>query len=388
MSDSVTQSLISALEAQGHSPDLIVRYVEHIASFTRYVRLTMRPVMPEHFSSYQARLLIDERVSGDALMEVVAALRFFCCVTLKKPWKIHALSPLRIRLIEDMRIRNYSPHTMRDYTRRIALFAKHYGRSPDLLGAVEVRSFLVYLSSKAKASHGVLNAFTSALRFFYKVTLDKPEVVARVPSAKKEQHLPVVLAKEQVLEFLAGIPNLKYRAVLTTCYGAGLRISEAVHLKVSDIDSARMVLNVRQGKGKKDRTVPLAEALLVILREYWLVERPRDWLFPSSMTNGPISAHSIERACLAARKRAGIKKKVTVHTMRHCFATHLLDAGTNIRVIQLLLGHSSLRSTEIYTHVSTEALLSTKSPLDIPLAPAQGSTTPLPQKSAEEQLSA
>jgi site-specific recombinase XerD len=382
------QAMIRGLEAQGFSPDRIARYVEHIARFTQYVRLTMRPVSSEHCMSYQARLLIDERAPGDLLKEVVEALRFFYCVTLKKPWKVQALSPLRVQMIEDMRIRNFSVHTMRDYTRRIALFAKHYGRSPDLLGEAEVRNFLVHLSSTGKASFGVLNAFTSALRFFYRATLDRPEVVVRIPSARKEKQLPVVLSKEQILEFIAGIPNLKHRALLATCYGAGLRISEATHLKVIDIDSARMVLNVRQGKGKKDRAVPLSEILLVILREYWRLEQPRDWLFPSTMTNGPISTHSIGRVCLKARRLAGIKKKVTVHTLRHCFATHLLDAGTNIRVIQILLGHSSLRSTEVYTHVSTQALLSTKSPLDIPLPQAPGTKPGLPPESPKEQKSA
>jgi len=388
MTDPDIQSMISALEVQDYPPDLIDRYVKYVRGFIRYVRLTMRPLSPEHFLSYQTHLLIDEKVSAVALMEVVSALKFFYCATLNKPWKIYPISMLRIRMIEDMRIRNFSPHTIRNYTRRIAQFAKHCGRSPHLLGQEDVRKFLVYLSSEAKASSGIRNAFCSALRFFYNVTLDKPDVVGRVVSAKREKRLPVILSKEQVLEFLAQVPNLKYRAILTICYGAGLRIAEATHLKVSDIDSVRMVLNIHQGKGKKDRTVPLSQNLLRILREYWLVARPKDWLFPSSLTEGPICTHGVQRVCLKARKRAGIEKKVTVHTLRHCFATHLLDAGTNIRVIQVLLGHATINSTQIYAHVSTTALLSTVSPLDTPLPKAGGSTTASPAKRTKQKQSA
>src|SRR4029450_7451660 len=218
----------------------------------------------------------------------------------------------------------------------------------------------------AKASWGVLNAFVAAFRFFYKVTLGRSWMIEHLPFAKESKSLPVVLSREQVLQFLEGLPNVKHRTILTTCYAAGLWISEVTNLKTSDIDSKRMVLLVRQGKGKKDRMVPLSETLLFLLREYWRIVRPQEWLFPGHKKTRPISTRSVDRVCQKARDRAGIGKKVTVHTLRHCFATHLLDHGTHIRAIQLLLGHSSLRSTEGYTHVSTGTLLQTKSPLGLP----------------------
>jgi site-specific recombinase XerD len=197
--------------------------------------------------------------------------------------------------------------------------------------------------------------------------------------ARKERHLPTVLSRDEVLKFLDAIPNRKHRTLLTTCYAAGLRVSEVTVLKVSDIDSTRRVIFVRQGKGKKDRLVPLSQVLLVLLRQYWSEERPREWLFPAERTGEPLSARSVNRVCKHALQRAGIAKKASVHTLRHSFATHLLDAGTNVRVIQLLLGHGSLRSTQIYTHVSTGALLSTTSPLDLP-SPSSKAVAEVPER--------
>lgn len=360
------QRMIENLQARKCSPERVLSYVEHVARFAKYFGSSPDRLGVSHVRDYQAHLLTQERVSPEVLTEIVNALRFFYQVTLRRHCRLEPMTPLRLRMFEDMRMRNYSPHTINNHLGHVALFARHFGRSPDRLGPNEVRRFLAYLATERRVSCGVINAFSSALRFFYKVTVRRPWMLEHIPMARKEKHLPSVLSRDEVLEFLDAIPNSKHRAILTTCYAAGLRVSEVTALKVSDIDSARGVIHVRQGKGKKDRMVPLSRVLLALLRQYWSAERPREWLFPSERTGQPLSTRTVNCVCKRALQRAGIAKKASVHTLRHSFATHLLDAGTNVRVIQLLLGHGSLRSTQIYTHVSTMGLLSTTSPLDLP----------------------
>ena len=273
------------------------------------------------------------------------------------------MTPLRRRMIEDLQIRHFAPSTQKNYLSLVTRFARHYGRSPEQLGLKEVRAYLFYLVNEAKVSYNVLCGHVSALRFLYKVTLNRSWDLDRIPYPHREKHLPVAPTREEILRFLGCIRNLKHRAALMTCYAAGLRVSEVVHLKVSDIDSTQMILHVRQGKGRKDRIVPLSKTLLEFLRVYWKALQPRDWLFPGR-SGRPLHIRALQHACLRARRKSGLKQKVTVHSLRHSFATHLLDHGTNLRTIQLLLGHSSLRSTAIYTHVSTKELLSVPSPLD------------------------
>jgi integrase/recombinase XerD len=273
------------------------------------------------------------------------------------------MTPLRRKMIEELQIRHFAPSTQKNYLSLVAQFARHYGRSPEQLGLKEVRAYLCYLVNDAKVSYNVLCGHVSALRFLYKVTLNRPWDLYRIPYPHREKHLPVAPTREEILRFLGCIRNLKHRAGLMTCYAAGLRVSEAVRLKISDIDSTQMILHVRQGKGRKDRIVPLSKTLLEFLRVYWKALRPRDWLFPGRYGQ-PLHIRALQHACLRARRKSGLKQKVTVHSLRHSFATHLLDHGTNLRTIQLLLGHSSLRSTAIYTHVSTKELLSVSSPLD------------------------
>ena len=277
------------------------------------------------------------------------------------------MTPLRRRMLEDLRIRNFSPHTQKAYIRYVARFARHFGCPPDQLGPEHIRTFQVHLAD-AGASFSTLTQVASALRFLYRVTLEKDWVVERIPYPKPESHLPVVLSREDVIKFLSSPRNIKHRAILTTCYAAGLRVSEVTHLRVSDIDSKRMVIRIHQGKGKKDRMVPLSPMLLELLREYWRVARPRDWLFPGKKQSQPITRRSVQRVCERARKAAGLDDRVTAHTLRHSFATHLLEAGTNVRTIQLLLGHASLTTTATYTQVATGDVLSTTSPLDLPVA--------------------
>ena len=273
------------------------------------------------------------------------------------------ISPLRRRMIEDMRIRNLSAATQRCYVHAVAKFSQHFKRSPNRLGLAEVRAYQVHLVSRGVSWDG-FNQAVCALRFFYGVTLGRSAMVERIPYARKLRHLPVVLSTDEVARFLAGVPNLKHRMALTTAYAAGLRVSEVVRLKIADIDSARMLLRVEQGKGGKDRYVMLSPRLLAMLRRYWRAEEPRHWLFPGHNQSRSLNPSVLQGACRAARAAAGFDKPVTTHTLRHSFATHLLEAGTDIRTIQVLLGHNDLSTTTRYARVATTTIGSTQSPLD------------------------
>ena len=248
------------------------------------------------------------------------------------------MSPLRRRMIEDMTVRNLSPATQRSYVHAVAKFSRYFGRSPDRLGLEDVRAFQVHLVSTG-ISWPALNQTVCALRFFYGVTLGHGEIPERIPYAREPRKLPVVLSADEVVRFLEAVPSLKTRAALTTAYAAGLRASEAVGLKVGDIDSGRMVIRVEHGKGGKDRYVMLSAQLLGILRTYWRLARPQHWLFPGRDETKPIDVQVLHAACRSACAAAGLAKRVTVHTLRHSFATHLLESGTDIRIIQVLLGH-------------------------------------------------
>lgn len=274
------------------------------------------------------------------------------------------MTPLRQRMIEDLKLRNLSPHTEEAYVRAVAKLAQHYGKSPELLDQAQVRAYLVRLAEQ-RVSPSLFNQVRCALRFFYSITLGRDWVLNGIVCAKTGKPLPVVLSHDEVTQFFKAVRHPKYRALLMTAYGAGLRVSELVALRLEDIDSRRMVIRVRQGKGKKDRYVMLSPKLLAELREYWKIARPTTWLFPGRRTGRPLSRHLVSIACRRAARRAGIKKNVTAHTLRHCFATHLLDAGTDIRTIQALLGHRSLRTTALYTYVSMEKIVATVSPLDL-----------------------
>lgn len=272
---------------------------------------------------------------------------------------------LRQQMIDDMRVRNFSPHTQKTYVDHVARFANHFGKSPDLLGPKEIRTYQVYLINHKKASWSVLQQSVSALRFLYRVTLGKDWIIPHIPGPKKPRILPVVLSPDEVSCFFENISNLKHRTILMTAYAAGLRVSEVTSLRVCDIDSQRMLIRIEQGKGRKDRYVMLSQNLLDLLRAYYRVARPVGLLFPGRYPDRPITREAVYQACLKATKAARLKKKVTVRALRHCFATHLLEAGANIRVIQTLLGHRSLSTTARYTYVATNTLRSTASPLDL-----------------------
>jgi integrase/recombinase XerD len=274
------------------------------------------------------------------------------------------MTRLRERMLEDLRVRNYSPRTQETYIQKVADFAAHAGKSPAQLTSEEIRSYLVHLVETRHVSWSSFNQTVCALRFLYRVTLGRGELVPDIPFPRAPKKLPIVLSRNEVARLLEAVRVPKHRAVLATIYSAGLRISEALALKVGDVDAERMVLAIRQGKGAKDRTVMLSPRLLDLLRGYARHERPRDWLFPGRRREQPLHATAIQRACAEACTAAGLGKRASVHTLRHSFATHLLEAGTDLRVIQLLLGHRSIKTTSIYTHVSTQRLRDTQSPLD------------------------
>jgi len=274
------------------------------------------------------------------------------------------MTPLRQRMLEDLQLRNYSTSTIETYIRCVASFAKHFNKSPDQLGPEHVRQFQLFLVKEQKVSWSLFNQHVCALRFFYNTTLGWQWMIEHIPYPRCEHRLPIVLSQAEVALLLQAKSNLKHRALLATLYGAGLRVSEAASLLVSDIDSERQLICVRQGKGRKDRLVMLSPKLLDLLRHYWKAYRPTYWLFPGDPANRHMARNTIHTICRQAAQAAGLSKQVSPHSLRHSFATHLLEAGTDLRTIQILLGHSNLKTTARYTHVSTLALRSTLSPLD------------------------
>lgn len=277
------------------------------------------------------------------------------------------MTPLRQRMIEDLQLRNRSPRTIETYISHVARFAKFHGRSPELLGPEDVRSYQVHLRESG-ASWTLFNQAVCALKFLYGVTLRVGWPVDHIPYGHRPRKLRVVLSQAEVVRLLSAVDNVMYRMALTTAYAAGLRITEVVELKAEHIDSARMLLHVEHGKGQKARLVPLSEVLLAQLRDYWRTGRPKvkgsQWLFPGERPGKPLHTTTIQLACQRARAAAKLTKHVTPHTLRHCYATHLLEAGTDLRTVQALLGHASLSTTAIYTHVERKLVTATKSPLD------------------------
>ena len=289
------------------------------------------------------------------------------------------MTPLRQRMLEDMQIRNLSVHTQRSYLEQVSRFARHFGQSPAVLGPEEIRTYQLYLTNEKKLAPGSVVIAVSALRFLYKVTLKKDwPLDDMIPAPKKPQTLPVVLSPDEVLQFLDSVASPKHRTILTTCYAAGLRISEAVCLTSPVIDSRRMVIRIAQGKGQKDRYVMLSPKLLEILRDWWRRERPTTWLFPGERPGQHVTRNAVELACRKAHRHSRIPKPVTPHSMRHAFAVHLLETGTDVRTIQLLLGHRSLATTARYLRIATSKVCSTTSPLDLLPRPVAPPAPPLP----------
>jgi site-specific recombinase XerD len=286
------------------------------------------------------------------------------------------MKPLRQRMIEDMQVRNLAPATQRNYTHYIYELAKFFHLSPDVLEPDQIKQFQLHLLHERHLSPESVNQSMSAIKFLYRVTLEKNWADQKFPRVRVPNRLPVVLSGEEVVLLLAHVPGLRYRAALMTCYGAGLRVSEAARLRVTDIDSQRMLIRVEQGKGKKDRYAMLSPRLLIVLRTWWKAARPAEWLFPSWRTGRHISIGSLQTACREARYASGIPKTVTVHTLRHSFATHLLENGTDLRVIQVLLGHCRIDTTARYTRVAPVMIRATTSPLDLLGVPGAAKNRP------------
>ena len=275
------------------------------------------------------------------------------------------MSPLRRRMIEDMQIRNLTANTQRVYVANVLRFACHFRKSPDLLGPPEIRTYLLHLTRERRLAASSIIVTVSALRFFYTVTLKRSWVVEDdIPAGHQAKKLPVVLSKEEVARFLGAVDNLKHRMVLTVCYATGLRISEAIRLMPAAIDSKRMVIRVEQGKGRKDRYVMLPPTLLDMLRVYWQRTRPGEWLFPGRSPGQPVHPLTINLTCREVARQCGIGKPVAPHALRHAFAVHLLEAGTDLRTIQLLLGHRNLSTTAQYLMIATSTVCATASPLE------------------------
>ena len=273
------------------------------------------------------------------------------------------MTPLRQRMIEDMTIRNMSPSTQKIYVAAVANFSIFHGRSPDKLTFEDVREYRLHLISRGLKPNSI-NPIMGALRFFYRTTLGLKEVSEQIPYARRADPLPAVLARDEVERFLKAVTDLQMRTAFITIYAAGLRVSEVVKLTGRDIDSARMVIVIRQSKGRKDRYVMLSEQLLGILRAYWERAHLEHWLFPGPDPSRPITTRSLERACRKAAEAAGLDKSITVHTLRHSFATHLLEQGVDIHVIQDLLGHRNIASTTRYARVAINTIRQIQSPLE------------------------
>ena len=275
------------------------------------------------------------------------------------------MGKLQDQMVIEMKLRNFSPHTIDKYLRHMRAFSKLFGKSPDKMGEREAGEYFHYLLQEKKNSYSTINNAHSALRFFYVEVLNRYWHVDRIPRPRKERKLPVVLSRDEVKRIFEKASNLKHRVMMMITYSGGLRVSETANLKVCDIDSNRMQIYVRQGKGKKDRYTLLSKRLLEDLKVYYKIYRPREWLFPGRGTDGPITSRSIQRAFNRARDRAGIRKAVRLHTLRHSFATHLLESGVDIFTLQRLLGHSSLRTTSLYIHVQCDNLKRITNPLDL-----------------------
>jgi len=276
------------------------------------------------------------------------------------------MSKLREQMQEDLQLIGITPKTQHVYLREVSNFANYFDTSPELLGETEVREYLLYLLNERKLSQGTFRYYVSGLKFLYRTTLKREEVVADIRYPKRKKTLPVVLDLSEVEALFSATENIKHKAILMITYSAGLRLSEVSRLKITDIDSKRMMVRVEQGKRSKDRYTILSQTALECLRDYWRAYRPKEWLFEGQKEGTHIGLTAIRQILLAAKQRAGITKPITVHSLRHAFATRLIEAGTSLHHVQLLLGHRSPVTTTVYLHVSQLNLPQVTSPLDTP----------------------
>jgi site-specific recombinase XerD len=294
------------------------------------------------------------------------------------------MTPLRQRFVDDLRLRNYAPGTIEAYLRGVVRLVKHFGRSPEVLGREEIRAFQLHLV-QCQVSWSQFNQTVCALRFLYGTTLGRPEQVPLIVYGKRPKVLPCVLSQEEVWRLLQAARPGRDSVLLQTTYACGLRLSEVLHLQVGAIDSARMVLHIRQGKGHKDRLVPLSVKLLGELRNYWRCYRPSPWLFGNATQQGPLCPGTVQRLFQDAVGRAGLSKPATMHTLRHSFATHLLEAGVDLLVLQKILGHRQLSTTAHYVHLRSDRFRQLPSLLDLLVVPPPGSQPPVTSPPSPQQ---
>jgi site-specific recombinase XerD len=367
------------MQAQNLPAEAQKSHVEAVAYLARRHGKSPDLLTPPELRTHIAEC--KRRQAGGEYIRTVAGLRFFWVVTLGRKWERDwgvvpsaftaaegraAGSVLRQRMVQDMQLRNLSPKTQRNYVCCVARFARFWNKALVKLGIEEVRTYLVHLLETEKKSVSSYGVASAALRFLYARTLRREWASLHIPLPKREKRLPVILSQAEVACYLEASPRLVDRAILKTQYAAGLRTAEVARLKVTDIDSQRMTIQIRQGKGRKDRYVMLSPGLLEVLREYWRAARPAIWLFPNTKGSGPISPDTVRAACKRAGKAAGLGKHATPKTFRHCFATHSLEIKTaDLPQLKLLMGHRSLRSTSVYTHLATSTVCAVQSPLDL-----------------------
>jgi len=282
------------------------------------------------------------------------------------------MTPLREKMVRDMQLRRLSDNTQRIYTHAVFALARHYMKAPDRLTEEQVKAYILYLLNERKLAWSTCDTNVAGLQFFYCITLGRNSMRLAIPSRKSEKRLPEILSAEEISRLVASTRNLKHRVLLATAYSAGLRASELVHLKITDIDSDRMMIRVEQGKGNKDRYTILSTRLLQQLRDYWRIYHPSSWLFPSRKPDRPLTRTSASKVFDAAKEKAGIHKVGGIHSLRHAFATHLLEAGVDARTIQILMGHKSVISTMRYLQVTRKRIGATQSPLDLLTIPDPG----------------
>jgi integrase/recombinase XerD len=366
------KQFIEYLQAQEMSARTQKIYVRAVRQMAEYYHLSPARIADEQIRQYLAYLKEQKRLSKDTVMQLFCGIKLFYAQILKRPWTIHLKPPvprfkhtcfppeLRQRFVEDLQLQGMSARTQQAYTRVVRLLSEHYQKSPAQISEEELRQYFLHVKNVKHWSRATMTQSICGIKFFFEHTLHRDWTTLHIVRPAKEKRLPVILTREEVRLILTAIRLLRYRACLTTIYACGLRLKEGTHLQVADIDSARMFIHVRLGKGGKDRYVPLPQRTLDLLRQYWKTHRNPVWLFPATGRGGiheghatePTSHTNVQAAFRAALKDTGIRKKASVHTLRHSYATHLLEAGVNLRQIQVYLGHNSVQTTSFYTHLT------------------------------------
>lgn len=360
------EHLLADMRARNLPEGIQKHYVYEVAELARYCRKSPDLVAPDELAEFLSRRKL--QLPPTSYEATVDAIKFFYTQTLGLAWRepapVKGSSVLRQRMTQDMRLRNLAPKTQKEYVRWVRKFAEFYGKSPAQLGPEEIRGWLVHLVDTEKKSVSTYVVAAAALRFLYVQTLGHTWALRYIPLPKREKRLPDILSQVEVAEFLDVQLTLKEIVLLSATYGAGLRTTEVSRLKVTDIDSGRMVMKIVQGKGRRDRYVALSKRLLEDLRDYWRESRPSTWLFPNRKGDGPISADAVRQVCSRAARAAGLSKKVTPRTLRHCFATHQWERGEDLSKIAAAMGHRSVQTTSIYTRIAASAVCAMESPLD------------------------